>query len=60
MALWDITAVVEKREVMKTGLRTKATVPVTAGKKKKNTPHKNKTLQAKGIWEVSTSIIGSG
>lgn len=58
MALWDITAGVEKREVMKTGVRTKATVPVTAEKKK--TPHKNKTLKAKGIWEVSTSIIGSG
>lgn len=50
MVLWDITAVVEKGEVMKIGLRTKATVPVTAERK----PRK-----AKGHWEVGTSIIGS-
>lgn len=41
MALWGITAGVEKREVMKTGVRTKATVPVTA--ERKNTTQKQNT-----------------
>lgn len=42
MALWDITAVVEKGEVMKTGLRTKETLPVTT---EKNEDNNNKNQQ---------------